>query len=322
MATYTHWLSETPTEYMQHYLQEEWHAASDHDELLKIRYYSFTIRAFVFRGDRLFLTNRTNSSSAEAQLSVLADRLDVSLMSLIEDEPPVYRVEQDPEVSIRDHVRTALSARYHHPAILENVRFLDEFSFAEPTVRRRVEGSTPGIDSHIYICDFELSIVLSKFYGSLGSGPAYRWTTEADIDEAQLVAGLDLMHISDMFRKYHECKEDEAFHERCKDAVRKALAKRWWREHTDKAFRFGVIAHQPGRGSGGISIFSVNLPAAAARKDAVCIEHEGARYHIVGRFAGDSVQLSTEVETWTPMMRDDGSIDISWNLTSERTIFY
>ena len=322
MATYTHWLSETPSEYMAHYLQEEWHAASDHEELLKIRYYSFTIRAFVFRGDRLFLTNRTNSSSAEAQLTVPADRLDVSLISLPNEGPLIYRVDQDPEVSIRDHVRTALSARYHHPAILENVRFLDDFSFAEPAVRRRVEGSTLGSDSQIYICDFELSIVLSKFYGSLGSGPAYRWTTQAGLDEKRLVDGLDLGHVFNMFRKYHECKEDEAFHERCKDAVRRSLARHWQEAQIDKAFRFGVIAQRSGREARGISIFSMNLPAAAARKDTVSIEHEGASYHIVGRFAGESVQLNTEVEIWTPVMSDDGSIDVSWNLTTERTIFY
>ena len=52
MAIYTDWLFETPTEYLEHYINEEWHAISDRDELVKVRYYSFTIRAFVFRGDR------------------------------------------------------------------------------------------------------------------------------------------------------------------------------------------------------------------------------------------------------------------------------
>ena len=65
-------------------------------------------------------------------------------------------------------------------------------------------------------------------------------------------------------------KEDEAFHEPCKDTVRRSLGNFWRQEQIDKAFRFGAIAQQGGRKLNGVFIFSRNLAAAAARKDGLC----------------------------------------------------
>ncbi|KAI5358485.1 hypothetical protein Slin15195_G109320 [Septoria linicola] len=313
--TSQHWLQRTPTEFLQRYVNNEWQASGSHDQLRKIRYYSFTVRAFVFRGDKLFLTNRNGSSGLMEELTVPTDRFDITTLSNNDGEPPLYQVNQLEERSISEHIRTVLSSRYQHPNILQNARFLDEFSTVEPSLRRRVEAKTWG-EEEIYLCDIEISIVMSKYDGSLGNGPAFRWITASEAEsidnELQFVAGLDASHVQEMFSRFRRCRENQAFHEYCTEEVRSRLRARWKTNEVDRSHRYGIIAQRTGFEAQGIFLFTMSSTDAARWKDAASIFHQTLRYQIVGRFAVEAVQLKSEVETWTPVLGSDGRLIIQW----------
>ncbi|KXT08132.1 hypothetical protein AC579_10556 [Pseudocercospora musae] len=310
-----HWLKQSPTEFLGRYVDNEWARSSSYYDLRKIRYYSFTLRTFVFRGDRLFLTNRNSNHSVPGELTVPTDRFDVILTSSPDIQPPMYQVDQETERSIGDHIRTVLSARHQHPNTLQNARFLDEYSFAEPVIRRRIEGSTFG-EHESYLCNIELSVVMSKYDGSLGNGPAYRWVTEADIacldGSAQLVSGMDAVLLGDMFSRYSQCRLNRCFQERCTEDIRSALRVRWKQNDIARPYRYGVIGQRDDVDSQGVCVFNMTIKEAAMRKYASEIYHDDVRYHIVGRFSIEAVQLSTEVEIWRQAVDDHGSVKIAW----------
>ncbi|KAF7195038.1 hypothetical protein HII31_03712 [Pseudocercospora fuligena] len=310
-----HWLKQTPTEFLNRYVDNEWATSSSHDHLRKIRYYSFTLRTFVFRGEKLFLTNRNSNHSAPGELTVPTDHFDVTLAPSPDLEPPIYQVDQETERSIGDHIRTVLSARHQHPNILQNARFLDEYSFAEPVIRRRIEGSTFG-EHESYLCSIEISVVMSKYDGSLGNGPAYRWITESDVayldGSTQLVSGMDADLLCNMFSRYSQCRLNQSFQERCTEDIRSALRLRWKQNDIARPHRYGVIGQRDSLDSQGVCVFNMTIKEAAMRKDASEIYHDGVRYHVVGRFSVEAVQLSPEVEIWRPAVDDHGSVKIDW----------
>ncbi|KAF2212786.1 hypothetical protein CERZMDRAFT_84415 [Cercospora zeae-maydis SCOH1-5] len=316
--TNQHWLQRTPTDFLQQHVNREWETSSGQPLLRKIRYFSFTIRAFIFRGGKLFLTNRNSTSGLAEELTVPTDHFDVTVVAQNDDEnPPLYIVNQQEERSIAEHIRTVLSARYQHPNILQNVQFLAEFSTVEPEVRRRVEAKTWG-DEEIYLCDLELSIIMSKYDGSLGNGPAFRWITADDAassigeHELQFVAGLDKEHVQDMFSQYRTCRENQAFQEHCVEEIRTALRARWKLNDMTRSHRFGVVARSVESGIQGVVLFTMTSIDAALRKDATEIVCETLRYQIIGRFAIEAVQLKPEIEILSPAVSADGRLAVHW----------
>lgn len=313
--SYQHWLKKTPTDYLEDYIQKEWTQSLTPAELRKIRYYSFTIRAFVFRGDRLFLANRNSNPHVTEELTVPTDRFDVTLESFSDMGPPVYRVNQEAKRTIGEHIRIVLSSRYQHPNILQNARFLDEFSFEEPISRRRIEAATWG-DTELYLCNLEISVVMSKFDGSLGNGPAYRWITESEAacldDGPQLVSGMDVFLISEMFGRYRRCRSNQSFHEHCVESMRSALRLRWKQDDIRRPLRYGVIGPRVNLEAQGMWVMNMTAMEAAMRKNATEIYYEGVLYQVVGRFSGEAVQLNPEIEIWQRAVDEHGIVKLGW----------
>lgn len=317
IPVHQHWLQRTPTDFLQQHVNNEWETSIGQPLLRKIRYFSFTIRAFVFRGEKLFLTNRNSTSGLAEELTVPTDHFDVTVWAQSEDEPPLYLVNQQEERSIADHIRTVLSSRYQHPNILQNARFLDEFSIAEPLVRRRMEAKTWG-EEETYLCNLEISIIMSKYDGSLGNGPAFRWITAEDAassiggHELQFVAGLDKEHVQDMFARYRTCRENQAFQEHCTEEIRSVLRARWKSNEVDRSNRFGIVARRVALEGQGVFLFTMTSTDAAMRKEATEMVYESIRYQIIGRFAIEAVQLKPEIEVWAPAVGVDGRLIAHW----------
>ena len=317
-----HWLHKTPTEFLCDYVTKEWLSSENHEQLRKIRYYSFTLRAWVFRGEKLFLTNRNSSPGLMEELSVPTDRFDVTLWSGCQAEPPLYEVNQHEKRSLIQHIRTSLSSRYQHPNILQNAHFLDEFSFAEPIIRRRIEATTYGEEEQ-YLCDIEVNIVMSKYDGSLGNGPAFRWIAANEAasidDDLRFVAGLNAMHVQAMFCRFRTCRENQSFHERCKDEIRAALRERWKLMDVDRGHRFGIVTQEARLETPDVTLFTMDSMEAASYTSASWIFQGQQRWQIIGRFAIEAVQLRPEVETWLPAVGSDGKLVVQWRDSLPKT---
>ncbi|KAM3414799.1 hypothetical protein BST61_g9948 [Cercospora zeina] len=317
LATNQHWLQRTPADFLQQHVNSEWKTSTGQPLIRKIRYFSLTIRAFVFRGEKLFLTNRNSTSGLAEELTVPADHFDVTILAHDDEKPPLYLVNQQEERPIAEHIRTVLSSRYQHPNILQNASFLDEFSIAEPVVRRRVEAKTWG-DEETYLCDLELSIIMSKYDGSLGNGPPFRWITADDAAssiggrELQFVAGLDKEHVQDMFSRYRTCRENQAVQEHCVEEIRRALQARWKWNEVHRSDRFGVVARSVALDDRGVFLFTMTSTEAALRKGATELVCQTLRYQIIGRFANEAVQLKPEIEIWAPAVGVDGRLAMQW----------
>lgn len=310
-----HWLSRTPNEFLSQYIANQWHTNTNRSELQKVRYFSFTIRTFVFRGDRLFLANRNTNPNVMEELTVPTDRFDVTLLSAEDGQSRRYQVNQPRECSLSEHVKTVLSARYQHPNILQSARFMDEFSYEEPMVRRRIEATTYGEDE-LYLCDLEVSIVMSKFDGSLGNGPAFRWVTESEAvaidDGLRFVSGLSILHVHEMYAIYRRCRRNQSFHEECTEQVRSALSARWKQGDINRMHRYGVLAQRDGSGGNGVWVFTMTSSDAAVRKETSAIHYEGSRHNVVGRFAVEAVQLKPEIEIWKSAIDVQGHVKVEW----------
>ena len=126
------------------------------------------------------------------------------------------------------------------------------------------------------------------------------------------IASSELPLLSDMFSRYRQCRLNQSFQERCTEDIRSALRLRWKQNDIARAHRYGVIGQMGNLDSQGVCVFNMTIKEAAMRKDATEIYHDGVRYHVVGRFSVEAVQLSPEVEIWRHAVDDHGSVKIDW----------